>query len=106
MQKLFASKVSELGSILAIGGIGKKVRREIDDVFSPSTSKKSKYSATEPVIKQVQHSHSHQVNYGIMDKVSLYKMKVDTLVALGAPDEKINAARTRLLQELDVAAPD
>ena len=84
-----AKQVSELGSLRAISGIGKKVRRANDEVEnetrSPSTSKKSKGSDSEPSAKH--HTHTHTVTTST-DKVSLYKMKIDTLVALGASAEK------------------
>lgn len=97
-----AKQVSELGSLRAISGIGKKVRRANDEVEnetrSPSTSKKSKGSDSEPSAKH--HTHTHTVTTST-DKVSLYKMKIDTLVALGASAEKITEARLQLLEELE-----
>ena len=101
-----AKQVSELGSLRAISGIGKQVRRAIDQVGnetrSPPTSKKSKGSDSEPSAKH--HTHTHTVTSTVTtstDKVSLYKMKIDTLVALGASAEKITEARLQLLEELE-----
>jgi len=78
-----AKQVAEVGSLRAISGIGKKVRRSIDEVVdesrSPPSSKKSKGSDSEHSVKQYTHTHAIAT-----DKVGLYKMKIDTLVALDA----------------------